>query len=143
MADRIRVTWLMAAAHAGEEVGWCRFYQSPVAVAMKRLALISAQVTYGEDSKEPGPPVKRRVETHTASAQDSSTPVPWRWRSRAPRIIGSHRTKQLLRCVGPPRCAVVKVCLVLSGASRPRWKKAGKTIRLPSSERSEGTTACG
>ena len=26
-------------------------------------------------------------------------------------------------------CAVVKVCLVLSGESRPRWKKAGKTIR--------------
>jgi hypothetical protein len=49
----------------------------------------------------------------------------------------------LLRCIGPQRCAVVKVCLVLSGASRPRWKKAGKTIRLPSSERSEGTIACG
>ena len=43
----------------------------------------------------------------------------------------------------PGACAVAKVCLVLSGASRPRWKKAGKTIRLPSSERSEGTTACG
>src|SRR4051794_81521 len=40
-------------------------------------------------------------------------------------------------------CAVAKVCLVLSGKSRPRWKKAGKTIRLPSTERSEGTTACG
>src|SRR5947209_12594734 len=40
-------------------------------------------------------------------------------------------------------CAVAKVCLVLSGKSRPRWKKAGKTIRLPSSERSEGTIACG
>ena len=40
-------------------------------------------------------------------------------------------------------CAVAKVCLVLSGESRPRWKKAGKTIRLPSSERSEGTIACG
>src|SRR5262249_37570860 len=40
-------------------------------------------------------------------------------------------------------CAVAKVCLVLSGASRPRWKKAGKTIRLPSSERSEGTIAYG
>ena len=26
-------------------------------------------------------------------------------------------------------CAVVKVCLVLSGESRPRWKKAGKTFR--------------
>ena len=31
--------------------------------------------------------------------------------------------------VGPKRCAVAKVCLVLSGESRPRWKKAGKTIR--------------
>jgi hypothetical protein len=31
--------------------------------------------------------------------------------------------------VGPKRCAVAKVCLVLSGQSRPRWKKAGKTIR--------------
>src|SRR5262249_49538263 len=40
-------------------------------------------------------------------------------------------------------CAVAKVCLVVSGRSRPRWKKAGNTIRLPSSERSEGTTACG
>ena len=40
-------------------------------------------------------------------------------------------------------CAVAKVCQVLSGESRPRWKKAGKTIRLPSSERIEGTIACG
>jgi hypothetical protein len=40
-------------------------------------------------------------------------------------------------------CAVAKVCQVLPGESRPRWKKAGKTIRLPSSERSEGTIACG
>ena len=40
-------------------------------------------------------------------------------------------------------CAVAKVCLVLSGESRPRWKKAGQTIRSPSSERIEGTTACG
>jgi hypothetical protein len=31
--------------------------------------------------------------------------------------------------VGTKQCAVVKVCLVLSGESRPRWKKAGKTIR--------------
>jgi hypothetical protein len=38
---------------------------------------------------------------------------------------------------------VAKVCLVLLGVSRPRWKKADKTIRLPSSERSEGTRACG
>jgi pimeloyl-ACP methyl ester carboxylesterase len=51
----------------------------------------------------------------------------------------SHRP----RGVGPERCAVAQVCLVMSGRSRPRWKKAGKTIRLPSSERSEGTIACG
>src|SRR5262249_13971248 len=40
-------------------------------------------------------------------------------------------------------CAVAQGCLVLWGGSRARWKKAGKTIRLPSSERSEGTTGCG
>src|SRR5262245_55151961 len=28
------------------------------------------------------------IKTHTASAQDSSTPVPWRWRSRGARIGG-------------------------------------------------------
>ena len=49
------------------------------------------RVLYGEDSKESKPPVKRRVKTHTASAQDSSPPVPWRWRSRAARIRESHR----------------------------------------------------
>jgi len=54
---------------------------------------------------------------------------------------GYFRMRQMIRCialdcarkrvgvVGPKRCAVVKVCLVLSGESRPRWKKAGKTIR--------------
>src|SRR5262249_25581369 len=42
----------------------------------------------GKAAKAPKPPVKRRVKTHTASAQDSSTPVPWRWRSRAARIRG-------------------------------------------------------
>jgi hypothetical protein len=46
------------------------------------------RVTYGEDPKGSGPPVKRRVKTHTASAQDSSAPVPWRWRSRGARIRG-------------------------------------------------------
>src|SRR5262249_34841753 len=40
------------------------------------------RVRYGEDAKESKPPLKRRVETHTASAQDSSVPVPWRWSSR-------------------------------------------------------------
>jgi hypothetical protein len=46
------------------------------------------RVTYGEDSKESVPPLKHRVRTHTASAQGSSTPVPWRWRSRGARISG-------------------------------------------------------
>src|SRR6516225_8138225 len=49
------------------------------------------RVTFGEDSKESVPPLTRRVNTHTATTQDSSTPVPWRWRSRGARIIGSHR----------------------------------------------------
>src|SRR5262245_2446048 len=44
------------------------------------------RVANGEDSKESGPPGKRRGKTHTASAQDSSAPVPWRWRSRGARI---------------------------------------------------------
>src|SRR5438128_1813001 len=60
------------------------------------------RVTYGEDSKESGPPVKRRVKTHTASAQDSSTPVPWRWRSRGASIRGSHRPRPVVRCGGVP-----------------------------------------
>src|SRR5262249_51588985 len=40
------------------------------------------RVANGEDSQESKPPVKRRVKTHTANAQDSATPVPWRWGSR-------------------------------------------------------------
>src|SRR4051794_3438067 len=36
------------------------------------------RVTGGEDSKESEPPLTRRVKTHTAIIQDSSTPVPWR-----------------------------------------------------------------
>src|SRR5262245_39984487 len=40
------------------------------------------RVANGEDSQESKPPVKRRVKTHTASAQGSSPPVPWRWGSR-------------------------------------------------------------
>src|SRR5262249_18535850 len=43
-----------------------------------------------------------RVETHTARAQDSSTPVPWRWRSRGARIIGSHRPRH------PPTVGVTR-----------------------------------
>ena len=49
------------------------------------------RVTYGEDSKESKPPLKHRVETHTARAQDSSTPVPERWRSRGARLRESPR----------------------------------------------------
>ena len=40
------------------------------------------RVANGEDSQEPKPPLMRRARTHTAIAQDSSTPVPWRWGSR-------------------------------------------------------------
>src|SRR5262245_54397309 len=40
------------------------------------------RVANGEDSQESKPPVKRRVRTHTACAQDSAPPVPWRWGSR-------------------------------------------------------------
>src|SRR5439155_14911382 len=57
------------------------------------------RVLYGEDSQESEPPLKRRAETHTASAQGSPAPVPWRWRSRGARIRESHRP----RCVGPAR----------------------------------------
>src|SRR5947209_6148990 len=49
------------------------------------------RVLYGEDSQESEPPLKHRVETHTASAQGSPAPVPWRWRSRGARIRESHR----------------------------------------------------
>lgn len=64
------------------------------------------RVPYGEDSKESEPPLKRRVETHTARAQDSSAPVPWRWRSRGARIRGSHRPAQ--RTVGTRRTSTVR-----------------------------------
>jgi hypothetical protein len=55
------------------------------------------RVGFGEGPRGPEPPVKRRVKTHPASAQGSSTPVPWRWRSRAARIGGWDRP----RLVGP------------------------------------------
>ena len=51
------------------------------------------RVLYGEDSQESKPPVTRRVKTHTARTQDSSTLVPWRWRSRGARIRGSYRPR--------------------------------------------------
>jgi hypothetical protein len=35
-----------------------------------------------------------RVETHTANAQDSAAPVPWRWRSRGARIRESSRQQR-------------------------------------------------
>src|SRR5262249_54856734 len=44
------------------------------------------RVTYGEDAQASVPPLESRVEAHTARAQGSSTPVPWRWRSRGARI---------------------------------------------------------
>lgn len=42
----------------------------------------------GKTRRESAPPLKHRVETHIASAQGSSTTVPWRWRSRGARIRG-------------------------------------------------------
>jgi Transposase DDE domain group 1 len=54
------------------------------------------RVGYGEDSLESEPPLKRRVKTHTAKSQDSSTPVPWRWRSRGARIRGWDRRRRVL-----------------------------------------------
>ena len=59
------------------------------------------RVTNGEDSKESKPPVKRRVNTHTAFTQDSSTPVPWRWRSRTARIRGLRGTSRQPVCPAP------------------------------------------
>jgi hypothetical protein len=44
------------------------------------------RVTFGEDCEESVPPLTRRVNTHTATSQDSSIPVPWRWRSCGARI---------------------------------------------------------
>jgi len=56
------------------------------------------RVTYGEDSQESVPPLESRVETHTASAQGSSSPVPWRWRSRGARL------RELQGTSRPPVC---------------------------------------
>ena len=56
------------------------------------------RVAIGEDSPESKPPVKRRAKTHTASAHDSSTPVPWRWRSREARIRGLQGTSPQIAC---------------------------------------------
>ena len=44
-------------------------------------------------------------------------------------LFEPRETRTCFGVVGPKRCAVAKVCLVLSGESRPRWKKAGQTIR--------------
>src|SRR5262249_1169863 len=70
------------------------------------------RVANGEDSQESKPPVKRRVRTHTACAQDSSPPVPWRWGSRTGnrRLQGTPRQPDCLAHRGelapdPPRRA--------------------------------------
>src|SRR4051812_43534356 len=57
------------------------------------------RVAIGEDSQESNPPVKRRAKTHTASAHDISTQVPWRWRSRTARIRGSQGTSAQPACI--------------------------------------------
>src|SRR5262249_21833817 len=43
MADRMRVTSLMASARAAEKVGCCRFYKPPVAVAINRHQALGAR----------------------------------------------------------------------------------------------------
>src|SRR5262249_7764454 len=70
------------------------------------------RVANGEDSKESKPPLKRRVKTHTASPQHSSTPVPWRWRSRGARIRGLQGTSP----ESLPRAPRRSFSLVLLGA---------------------------
>jgi hypothetical protein len=60
------------------------------------------RVANGEDSQESKPPVKRRARTHTASAQDSSPPVPWRWGSRT---IGCAFLKKVFRAAARPSFA--------------------------------------
>ena len=75
------------------------------------------RVANGEDSQESKPPVKRRANTHTASAQDSSPPVPWRWRSRGARIRG------------------------LQGTSHRRLAQSSEAIFLPGSPRRAGFPA--
>jgi hypothetical protein len=72
------------------------------------------RVANGEDSNESKPPVKRRAKTHTASPQDSSPPVPWRWGSRTG--IGG--------CKEPPpsprlQLSQINSSLVLLGAHIP------------------------
>src|SRR5262249_45329899 len=61
------------------------------------------RVANGEDSQESAPPLQRRVDTHTAITQDSSTPVPWRWRSRPARIRGLQRTRTFPQGLSKPR----------------------------------------
>jgi hypothetical protein len=63
----------------------------PGSPVMRPKTLPSSQCDSGKAPREPEPPLKRRVKTHTANAQGSSTPVPWRWRSRAARIRGCDR----------------------------------------------------
>jgi len=75
------------------------------------------RVANGEDSQESKPPVKRRVKTHTASAQDNSAPVPWRWGSRT----GNRR----LQGTSPQ-----PVCPAQRG-DLPAWFSLGAHIPLP------------
>src|SRR5262245_56230069 len=82
--------------------------ESPV---MGPKTLPGSECDSGKAPGERKPPLKRRVETHTAGAQGSSPPVPWRWRSRAarirgcdrPRRAGPTRAKQGARTGGSPR----------------------------------------
>src|SRR5262245_2756818 len=92
------------------------------------------RVTYGEDSRESTPPLKHRVEAHTASAQDSSTPVPERWRSRGARIRGSHRRRIELpgvessRRYRPTRTTALRYRVSAPGAAARQPRPRPKTI---------------
>jgi hypothetical protein len=51
MADRMRVTSLMASARAQEKVGWCRFYPPAIAVAI--LPLLGIFLTMAVENVQP------------------------------------------------------------------------------------------
>src|SRR5262245_32336459 len=80
------------------------------------------RVSYGEDSLESGPPVKRRANTHTAITQDSSPPVPWRWRSRRARIRGFPRPDLSSIGEASPAARALAVVSVEQGRERGRLR---------------------
>src|SRR5262249_20584282 len=72
MADRMRVTSLMASARAAEKVGCCRFYKPPVAVAIKRQGGERTRVAQPAVDDRSGGPVGGAVGCARRSAQPMS-----------------------------------------------------------------------